>query len=182
MVTFKKINFTLKPVEPQMTFLQVLKVLNDQALLCHLKIMWQVTRDIGQIHSAWPLYTVSHVCQPSSGNQLVSIAATPKLHVKRLKKEGLVRELQQRRLSVQGSVQVLRERLCTFLKNLEQSYLDRNVDLAKVHFSQNIKPSSIAKASDSIFSCAAMWRKPLILHDHFGAEWSGSWGKCRLFL
>ena len=59
-----------------------------------------------------------HVCQPSSGIQVVSIAATPKLEVKRLKKDGHVRELQQRRLSVQGSVQELLERLCTFLKNL----------------------------------------------------------------
>ena len=43
----------------------------------------------------------------------------------------------------------------TFLKNLEQSYIGRNVDLAKVHFSQNIEPSSIAKASDSILVCAS---------------------------
>jgi len=43
----------------------------------------------------------------------------------------------------------------TFLKNLEQNYIGRNVDLAKVHFSQNIEPSSIAKASDSILVCAS---------------------------
>lgn len=48
------------------------------------------------------LGSIAYVCQPSSGIQMVSIAATPKLEVKRLKKEGLVRELQQRRLSVQG--------------------------------------------------------------------------------
>ena len=41
------------------------------------------------------------------------------------------------------------------MKNLEKSYIDRNVDLAKVHFSQNIEPCCIAKASDSILVCAS---------------------------
>jgi len=112
------------------------------------------------------------VCQPSSGIQVVSIAATPKLEVNRLNKDGLVRELQQRRLSVQGSVQELRERMCTFLKNLEHSCIGRDVDLAKVHFSQNIELSSIAKARDSILGCASDVENHL--HGIFGAEWSGS--------
>ena len=94
---------------------------------------------------------------------MVSIAATPKLEVKRLKKEGLVRELQQRRLSIQGSVVELRERLFTFLKNLEQSFIDRKVDLTKVHFSQNIEPSSIATASDSILICASDVKKTIYM-------------------
>ena len=62
----------------------------------------------------------------------------------------------------------------TFLKNLEQSYIGRNVDLAKVYFSQNIEPSSIAKASDSILVCMCQRCGGNHLHGHFGAEWSGS--------
>ena len=125
---------------------------------------------------------IAYVCKPTSGIQIVSIAATPKLQVKKLKKEGLVSELQQRGLSIEGTVEVLQKRLSTLLKNLEKSYIDRNVDLAKVHFSQNIEPSAcIAKASDSILVCTSDCGRNH-LHDHFGAEWSGSRGKCCLFL
>jgi len=93
---------------------------------------------------------IDYVCKPTSGIQIVSLAATPKLQVKKLKKEGLLSELQQKGLSIEGTVEVLQKRLSTLLKNLEKSYIDRNVDLAKVHFSQNIEPSCSAKASDSI--------------------------------
>jgi len=56
---------------------------------------------------------IAYVCKPTSGIQIVSIATTPKLQVKKLKKEGLVSELQQRGLSIEGTVEVLQKRLST---------------------------------------------------------------------
>ena len=92
---------------------------------------------------------IAYVCQPS-GIQTVSISKTTKLQVKKLKKAELISELQQRGLPSEGTVQVLQDRLNKFLKNLEKMYKDKNVDLTKVHLSQSVKFSCIAKASDSI--------------------------------
>lgn len=68
----------------------------------HMPAEVKILREFSGAKSVVYLGSIAYVCQPSSGIQMVSKAATPKLEVKRLKKEGLVRELQQRRLSVQG--------------------------------------------------------------------------------
>lgn len=70
---------------------------------------------------------IAYLCQPS-GIQTVSIAAKPKLQVMLLKKADLVCELVQRELPHQGTVQVLQERLDNFLKNLEKTCKDQNID------------------------------------------------------
>ena len=49
------------------------------------------------------------------------------------------------------------------LKNLEKSYKDQNVDLTKVHLSQNLECSSIAKASDSILVASSDVEKAIYM-------------------
>lgn len=97
---------------------------------------------------------IAYLCQPS-GIQTVPIAAKPKLQVKALKKADLISELLQRGLPQQGTVQVLQDRLDNFLKSVEKTYKDQNIDLSKVYLSQEIKPSCIAKASESILVCSS---------------------------
>ena len=80
-----------------------------------------------------------------------------------LKKAELISELQQRGLPSDGTVQVLQDRLNNFLKNLEKSYKDQNVDLTKVHPSQNLECSSIAKASDSILVASSDVEKAIYM-------------------
>ena len=59
---------------------------------------------------------IAYVCQPL-GIQTVSISKKTKLQFKNLKKAELISELQQRGLPSHGTVQVLKDRLNTFLKN-----------------------------------------------------------------
>ena len=98
---------------------------------------------------------IAYLCQ-LSGIQTVSIAAKPKLQVRVLKKADLLSELVQRGLPHQGTVQVLQGRLDNFLKNLQKTYRDQNIDLSKVYLSQSIKLSCIAKASECFLCVPAM--------------------------
>ena len=97
---------------------------------------------------------IAYVSSPT-GIQLFSIAKKPTLQLKNLKKVELTSELQKRGLHTPGTVQVLRERLSVHLKNLERRYAETKSDLTKVQLSRKIKPSRIAKASDSIILCAS---------------------------
>lgn len=72
-----------------------------------------------------------------------------------MKKTELISELLQRGLPQHGTVQVLGDRLESYLKNLEKAYKERNIDLTMVYLSERIKPSFVAKASESIHVCSS---------------------------
>ena len=50
---------------------------------------------------------------------------------------------------------MLGDRLENYLKNLEKAYKERNIDLTIVYLSERIKPSCVAKASESILVCSS---------------------------
>ena len=97
---------------------------------------------------------ITYLCLPT-GIQTVPIAAKTRLQVKALKKTDLISELLQRGLPQHGTVQVLGDRLENYLKNLEKAYKERNIDLTMVYLSERIKPSCVAKASESILVCSS---------------------------
>ena len=72
-----------------------------------------------------------------------------------MKKTDLISELLQRGLPQHGTVQVLGDRFENYLKSLEKAYKEQNIDLTMVYLSERIKPSCVAKASESILVCSS---------------------------